>query len=112
MDRKLTERRFPSEEVISAYNTITDTEETFMRSLQDPDKAIAASSSVVSLQQAGVDATAEQLELENGSVTYQITTDGKPENLTDEDLEKLVDVTDRYKPELTKDGKSFVLQED
>ena len=112
MDRKLAEHRFPSDEVLSAFNQLTGTEEELMKSLQNPDHAIAASSSVVSLQQVGVEAvTAEQLELDNGQTAYKITTDGVPSTISTEALEDLVDVTDRVKPELQEDGTSFILKE-
>ena len=109
MDKKLTEHRFPSDEVISTYNKINETEETFMESLKDPDKAIAVSSSVLSLEKAGVpNVTAEQLELENGKISYKITTD--PSGLTEEELKDLVDVTDRFQHDLLEDG--FILKEE
>ena len=112
MDKKLTELGFPSEEVLATYNEITPTEDKFFRSLDDPEKALAVSSSVVSLRKAGIDVTAEQLELDNGKTAYSISTDGLPPNLTIEDLESLVDVTDKYHHELQEDQASFVLKED
>ena len=50
MDRKLTEQRFPSSDMLKEYNKINETNEQFMKSLTDPDKGIAASSSVLRLK--------------------------------------------------------------
>ena len=112
MDRKLTERRFPSKEVITTFNTIVHTEDSFMKSMKDPDKAMAASASVVALHQGGlVHATAEQLELVDGEIGYKIEGGELPPHLTSADVNKLVDVTDRYSYQLNEDDGSFVLKE-
>ena len=83
-----------------------------MKSMQDPDKAMAASASVVALHQGGLaHATAEQLELADGEIGYKIEGGELPPNLTTEDVSKLVDVTDRYTYQLNEDDDSFVLKE-
>lgn len=111
MDKKLTKHRLPSDEVLQTYKEITPTEEKFMKSLQNPDQALAASSVVTNLKKNGVPtATAEQLELDNGSINYEITGDF-PAGLSEDQLKQMVDVTDKFPCELQEDSSKFVLKE-
>lgn len=111
MDKKLTERRLPADEVLKTYKEITPTDEKFMKSLQNADQALAASSTVVALRQEGIpNVTAEQLELEDGKVSYEIAGDF-PAGLTEEQLKNMVDVTDRFPCDLSEETGKFVLKE-
>lgn len=117
MDRKLTEQRFPSSDMLREYNKINETNEQFMKSLTDPDKGIVASSSVLKLKDKNLEVTAEQIELQDSeSISYKLTVDHDGTNLTEGDLQNLVDVTDRYSymVETNEEPNSttFVLKED
>ena len=117
MDRKLTEHRFPSSDMLKEYNKINETNEQFMKSLTDPDKGIAASSSVLRLKNNNLEVTAEQIELrDSDGISYKLTVDHDGTNLTEGDLQNLVVVTDRYSymVENNEDSKTttFVLKED
>lgn len=117
MDRKLTEQRFPSSDMLREYNKINETNEQFMKSLTDPDKGIVVSSSVLKLKDNNLEVTAEQIELHDSEgVSYKLTVDHDGKNLTEGDLQDLVDVTDRYSymTETNEDLNitTFVLKED
>ncbi len=117
MDRKLTEQRFPSSDMLKEYNKINETNEQFMKSLTDPDKGIVVSSSVLKLKDNNVEVTAEQIELHDSEgISYKLTVDHDGTDLTEGDLQDLVDVTNRYSYVMeTDDGltsTTFVLKED
>lgn len=117
MDRKLTEQRLPSSDMLREYNKINETNEQFMKSLIDPDKGIAVSSSVLKLKDNNIAVTAEQIELHDSEgISYKLTVDHDGKDLTEGDLQDLVDVTNRYSYVIqtndTFNSTTFVLKED